>query len=147
MNPFDNAEVISRYSRAQAIEDGVLVDVTNATDKDGGRLNPFKFPVALTRAAYEETVATGGEWRPAADGSEDEELQLPGCQDAGGRLWDVLHLCVCAGKRAGRSDRAHFQVSVLVDGVRKRKTVRLWSLCGPGDQGEPVITIMLEGED
>lgn len=25
--------------------------------------------------------------------------------------------------------------------------VKLWSLCGPGDDAAPVITIMLEGED
>jgi hypothetical protein len=29
----------------------------------------------------------------------------------------------------------------------KRESVSLWSLIGPGDEGEPVITIMLEGED
>jgi len=38
-----------------------------------------------------------------------------------------------------------FQVSVW-DGQR-RNEVKLWSVCGPGDDAEPVITIMLEGED
>ena len=37
--------VISCYSRAQAIEDGVLVDVTNMAREAG-----FKWPVALTHA-------------------------------------------------------------------------------------------------
>ncbi|SPE52864.1 hypothetical protein SBV1_160020 [Verrucomicrobia bacterium] len=32
------------------------------------------------------------------------------------------------------------------DGNRHNE-IKLWSLCGPGDDGEPVITIMLEGED
>ena len=25
--------------------------------------------------------------------------------------------------------------------------VAMWALCGPGDEGEPVITVMLKGED
>ena len=34
----------------------------------------------------------------------------------------------------------------LFDG-QKSNPVQLWALCGPGDDLEPVITIMLEGED
>ena len=37
-------EVISSYSRAQAIEDGVLVDVSSVARAAG-----IKFPVAMTR--------------------------------------------------------------------------------------------------
>src|ERR1019366_6309710 len=40
-------EVISSYSRAQAIEDGVFVDVS-ATAKEAG----IKFPVAMTRTVW-----------------------------------------------------------------------------------------------
>jgi hypothetical protein len=40
---------------------------------------------------------------------------------------------------------------VCVDGKRvnrtKRETVILKALCGPGDNGDPVITIMLPDED
>ncbi|MFO0529877.1 MAG: DUF6573 family protein [Planctomycetota bacterium] len=44
------------------------------------------------------------------------------------------------------TDRVHFKVGVQGEkGIRE--TVSLWSLIGPGDEGEPVITIMLEGED
>jgi hypothetical protein len=25
--------------------------------------------------------------------------------------------------------------------------ISLWALCGPGDEGEPVLTVMLAGED
>ena len=31
--------------------------------------------------------------------------------------------------------------------VRGGETVELKAVCGPGDEGEPVITIMLPGED
>ncbi|MCX6698305.1 MAG: hypothetical protein NTV68_00020, partial [Methanomicrobiales archaeon] len=44
-------EVIFRYTRAQAIEDGVLIDVT-VTAKEIG----IKYPVALTTAVYDEYV-------------------------------------------------------------------------------------------
>ena len=42
---WDDAEVISSYSRAQAIEDGVLVDVSTVAKEAG-----IKFPVAMTAA-------------------------------------------------------------------------------------------------
>ena len=44
-------EVISNYSRAQAIEDGVLVDVS-ATAKETG----IKFPVGMTRTLWDRYV-------------------------------------------------------------------------------------------
>jgi hypothetical protein len=43
---FDAAEIISRDSRADAIRDGVLIDVS-ATAREAG----FEYPVALTAAA------------------------------------------------------------------------------------------------
>ena len=49
--------------------------------------------------------------------------------------------------KANNSDRIRFQVLVDVHGNGRRKLVRLWALCGPGDNARPVITIMLEGED
>lgn len=53
-----------------------------------------------------------------------------------------------ASGQAGSSDRVHFQVLVDVEGDgRRREVVNLWALCGPGDDAQPVITIMLEGED
>src|SRR5260370_21780767 len=67
---FENADLIHRYSRADAIRDGMLVDVS-ATATEAG----FKYPVALTSAAWAKCVAVP-----------------PGviCQDETGRLWDVL---------------------------------------------------------
>jgi hypothetical protein len=36
---------------------------------------------------------------------------------------------------------------VDVDGDGHHELVKLWALCGPGDDARPVITLMLEGED
>ena len=66
---FENADLIHRYSRADALRDGVFVDVS-ATAREAG----IRFPVALTRAVWERCVSVP-----------------PGvlCQDEAGRLWDV----------------------------------------------------------
>jgi Family of unknown function (DUF6573) len=141
----DESEVISTYTRAQAIADGALIDLTDAEDRDGRRLSPFKFPVAMTATAFGETVSVGGEWQKDADGN--ETLVLPGCQDFAGRVWDVFWMLLVAIRQAPAGDTVKFTVSVLTDGVHKRETVNLKSICGPGDDGAPVITIMLPDED
>lgn len=134
-NPFDDFDVVHTYSRAQAIADGVLIDVTNATDSTGRRVSPFKFPVAFTSAAYAETVARGGKWV-------NKELILPRGQDAIGRLWDVFSMLLFAIRRAKTSTSViHFTVKV------SGRLVHLKSICGPGDTPAPVLTIMLPNED
>jgi hypothetical protein len=144
-NPW--GEPIHSYTRAQAIADGVLVDLTTATDDKGQRLCPqagFKVPVAITRAAWAKTIEAGGSWRPDGDG---EVLILPGGQSLTGRMWDLLWMLRVASGKGANSDRVHFQVLVDVRGDGRRETANLWALCGPGDDPRPVITIMVEGED
>jgi len=123
------SDVVFSYSRAQAIADGVLRDVTVVAQEAG-----FRYPVALTAAAWADSVA----WR-AGDGSGQSEA---------GRLWDVLHMARLAVKRAaGRV----VQLTVLVVPQRGASStpqpMRLKMVVGPGDALEPVITIMLPGED
>jgi hypothetical protein len=144
-NPWGN--LILRYTRAQAIADGVLVDLTTATDDKGQLLCQqagFKVPVAITRTAWAKTIEAGGSWKPDGHG---EVLELKGGQSLTGRWWDVLWMLRAASGKAANSDRVHFQVLVDVHGDGRRKVVHLWALCGPGDDAQPVITIMLEGED
>ena len=81
---------IFSYTRAQAIADGVLVDLTTAADDKGQRLCPqagFKVPVAITRTAWAQTIEVGGSWKPDGEG---ELLELKGGQSLTGRLWDLL---------------------------------------------------------
>jgi len=120
-------ETIFSYSRRQAIEDGVLIDVSSMASELG-----IKFPVAVTTEFWHTYIVP----------SEEEDLA---CQSIEGRLWDTLWLFRCAA--AGFSgDRFLFDVSYVMEG-RKIKKVRVKSICGPGDQAEPVITIMLPNED
>jgi hypothetical protein len=140
-------EPIFRYSRAQAIADGVLLDLTSATDDRGQRLCQqagFKVPVAITRTAWARTIEAGGIWKPDVGG---EVLELKRGQSLTGRLWDVLWMLRVVCDRAGKTDRVRFQVLMDVPGDGHHEIVKLWALCGPGDDAEPVITIMLERED
>jgi hypothetical protein len=122
-------EVVSTYSRAQALEDGVLVDA-GAMSKDAG----LKWPVAITAAAWSDCVA----WSDA-----DSARQVH--QDQSGRLWDVLFMAQHA-IRVNRSggDRLNYQLSrVPRDGRSTEASVtKLKLIVGPGDHGEPVITIL-----
>ena len=69
-------------------------------------------------------------------------------QDEDGRLWDILwmlHCAIAAGKQAD-SSRIDFALMVRNDN-RRLEQVTLKALCGPGDNAEPVITVMLPDED
>ena len=57
---FSDADLIHSYSRAQAIEDGVLVDVSETAREAG-----FTVPVAITRAAW-RTASNGPRRQTAA---------------------------------------------------------------------------------
>ena len=128
-NPFEDAPVIYSYSRKQAIEDGVLVDLT-PWSKDTG----FKIPVACTSAVWHGYITP-------REGT--KELG----QSERGRAHDVMWMLFCA-IRAARSpgDQILYKVIFLM-APGKQETVTLKSICGPGDDGEPVITIMNPDED
>ncbi len=124
--------VIHSYTRAQAIADGVLVDVTRTAREAG-----FAYPVALTAAAWAQSVA----WDQ--DGAE--------FQDEAGRLWDVLTMArvTIRGTNTREVDRVAFRVLRIPNTPRATRP-RLTDLVihiGPGDAGEPVLTVMLPTED
>jgi hypothetical protein len=131
--------LIFSYTRAQAIADGVLVDVSKLAKEAG-----FRYPVAVTAAVWAECVTV-------PDG-------VAG-QDETGRLWDVLNLLrfAIASKVAvpryalpGQNldgERVDFAVHVRKNSEGDPPLVDLYALCGPGDNGEPVVTIMLPNED
>jgi hypothetical protein len=140
-------EPVYAYTRAQAIADGVIIDLTTAADDKGQLLchqAGFKVPVAITPTAWLKTIEAGGIWKQDEDG---EVLEFKGGQSLTGRLWDVLWMLRVASGKAAKSERIHFQVLVDVNGDGCHEIVRLWALCGPGDDAQPVITIMVDWED
>ena len=127
-NPFEDMPVIFSYTRQQAIEDGVLVDLTSWASEAG-----FKVPVACTSAVWNQYIVP-------PEGTK----QLG--QSERGRGHDVLWMLFCAIRRSRGGDRLLYKV-IFLQAPNRQETVELKSICGPGDDGEPTITIMLPTED
>jgi hypothetical protein len=125
---FDEADLIYSYTRADALRDGGLIDVTTTAREAG-----LRWPVALTAAVWERCVAVP-----------------PGvpCQDEAGRLWDVLFLLRLAIGRGDGGRVVPFAVHVRNDNrERTPPLVRLKAVAGPADDGAPCITVMTPDED
>jgi len=136
-------EVIDVYTRAQAIKDGVLIDVTETSGEAG-----IVYPTAVTQALW--------------DGYIEPPESLKGIQDMQGRLWDVLTMFSFSAKamkktttEVAESPRDAAQILYFKTmfqmpskaGNPKMETVDLKAVCGPGDNAEPVLTIMISRED
>jgi hypothetical protein len=122
------------YTRAQALEDGVLIDVSETAREAG-----FKIPVAVTLVFWNQFI----KWT-------DEDNNNQTNQDEAGRLWDVLSMLMCAIKmRCSEADQVVYELYVISrDGKsRSTKCIKLKSSIGGGDEREPAITIMLPTED
>lgn len=118
--------IISTYTRAQAIADGVLVDVSEMAREAG-----IRHPTALTSAVWTQYVRV-------PEGVE--------AQDEQGRLWDILNMFRFAAKQSPGGGALFFKVLVRNDNFAPA-LVTLKALCGPGDTPEPVLTILLPNED
>lgn len=126
-NPFADAPIVSAYTRADALADGVLVDVSEMAREAG-----IVHPTAITHALFELLQPT-------------DEARGEG-QSFAGRLWDVLSLGRIAMKRT-TGDTARWSLWIAL-GKGRRKRQDVWARCtGEGHNGAPVITIMLDGED
>lgn len=127
-------DVIFTYTRAQALADGVLIDAGALAQEAG-----FRLPVAITAAAWADCVA----WTEA-----DSRQQVH--QDLTGRLWDVLFMASHAIRtRAGSGSRMLFRLCRVPRDGRSTQAgpVELKLIIGPGDDGDPVVTVLLPDED
>ena len=132
-HPFSEADTIHTYSRAEALDDGFLVDVSEVAREAG-----FTVPVALTRAVWENCVA----W-------DEQDSKRQTYQDENGRLWDVLYMAALYARANKSANLFHFVLHRVPRGGRGRipRRVILKVKVGPGDTMEPVITIMEKDED
>lgn len=125
---------ISPYGRRQAIDDGLLVDVTESAREAG-----FEIPVALTRNVWDRIVALPVGYR--------------GSQDEAGRLWDILWVARHYALGASDKDRVTMCVYVrdiredLRDGNRGLRKHFPILVIGTGDADEPVMTVMFLEDD
>lgn len=143
------ATSMSRGARLELLTSGALVAVDPTLATEAG----VRLPLALTSAAWadcvqwNDTIEAG---KPAGTG-----------QDRTGRLWDVLWVGAAAMRGAiAAAERllgtgggaappfTSFEVYRVPAGGRgvRARPVRLVVSCGPGDDGEPVLTISLVAE-
>ncbi|MEV6071971.1 DUF6573 family protein [Nocardia sp. NPDC052001] len=128
---FENAEIIHSYTRAQAIADEVLHDYTALASEMG-----FRCSFAIAHHAWVEAVR----W---------DESDTRHGQSETGRAWDVItcaHFAIASAKHAKKAhvDRLEFTVYRIVrdsDDPTPRPITLVIHL-GPGDNGEPVFTVM-----
>ncbi len=117
---FTEADLVYRYTRTQAIEDGVLVDISTAA-----RCVGIRFPVAVTASVW-------------------AMIEEDGPEHVARRLTTFV-----GGIRLGidlspaGADRFPLRWAWVEGG----KETDLYVVCGPGDDAEPVITVLMEGED
>ena len=119
--------IIFSYSRKQAIEDGVLVDL-NAVAPEECEL--YKYPVACTAAVWDiiDKAVKNPRWS----------------NDIKGVMWDIMYMSTAMSKVVDESTKL-FQV--IIKGAGRKSTYTFKMVCGPGDDAKPVITIMLPNED
>jgi hypothetical protein len=121
--------VIYSYTRAQAVADGVQVEVTKTAAEAG-----IKFPVFLTRTVFDAYVAV-----PSGVTGQDEA----------GRLWDIVWMLRFAILRA-RAGVQRIPVALYVrNDNRAARLIKLIATCGPLDidDPQPAITVMMPDED
>lgn len=130
---FTADDLLHEYSRAQAIADGTLVDLNQGELGELVKEAGIKFPLTCTATVFASCIGL----TPAAKRA---------CNDINGRLWDVLTMLKYGIRNAKTTDRIEFTVMVVRERVRPTPT-RLKAICGPGDNMEPVITLMFVDED
>ena len=111
-------EVISSYTREMALADGVLVDLTTLYPND---TRIYKYPVACSSSVWGLIERAGG--------------------NPGAWVWD---LCYMSAKFPTQKLDETSRLFRLTLG---RNVHALMIVCGPGDNAEPVMTIMLSEED
>lgn len=125
-------DIIYSYTREQAINDGVLIPVNDQICREAG----IRLPVCVTDHLW--TLI------------HPDNLNKMPSQSVEGRLWDLLWLFTVSAKQNGGSSRLKYPCRFMIkrDGCpEKIEEYTIVAVCGPGDSGEPVLTLMLLEDD
>ena len=130
---FEN--IIYSYTRTQALEDGVLVDVSLMAAEAC-----INWPMAVTRRLWEEVIVPSSEGREQAGQSEE------------GRLWDTLWLLRSIFAKQLRPQTAEeniiiYKVYYVMGSRNKLRPISIKCVLAGDDNGSPCLTLMLPEED
>lgn len=123
---FAEEDIIYTYTRQNAIEDGVLIDLTDFL-KDN--LPVFKIPVAITRTAWTTLVVN--------QDAEPDQIDVEGYI----RLHNLVIECAKQARAKTNCDRVRFKYT------NDLGSTHVIAHVGPGDNLEPVFTIMMDEDD
>lgn len=121
---FEGFELIYSYSRRQAIEDGVLIDISKEAKESG-----FKLPAAISDNLFHRYIEP-----PAGLEGEGQSVR--------GRLHDVLEMLKAAASVRWDGSHVFFDVIFLMR-PRTMEKVKILGTVGPDDDGKPCLTICL----
>ena len=107
---FEDEDLIYSYTRKHALDDGVLVDVSETAREAG-----FRIPVALTASVWEDVNAI--------------PQSRKGIEDWQGRLWDLRWMAQAAARNAKGSELIYR----LIMPVGRKKLYDAKLHVGPGD--------------
>lgn len=128
---FYHWDIIHTYSRADALRDGELT----AADPALLDLAAFRWPLAYTRSAFKGCI----EW------TEEDSHRTRTRDTLRGREWDVLIALRNAIRTHPTPDDQTLAFTVYVTsrtGPAHQRQITLYANFGPGDKGEPVITVV-----
>lgn len=120
---------IHTYTRAQALEDGVLCDLMQDKMAQVAREH-YKYPIACTSAVFDIMQKAVENTRH--------------CNDYAGILHDMLWMSRVY-KRQVNENTVIFRVKIA--GAGRKSVFDFKMVCGPSDDGTPCLTIMLTNED
>lgn len=130
---FRDFEIVHSYSRAEAIADQALYDLSARFPEQTRQL--FKYNVCCTAAVW--AIIEQG----AAAGNGNSEA---------GIVWDLLWMSQKGVVQEIDATQRLFNCIITGAGgnrFARNQTYTFRAVCGPGDDCEPVITILLPGED
>lgn len=133
------SDIIYSYTRADAISDGVLIDISSAPvwTSCGNLIDLTK----LVREHYKYPLAvTAGVWALIEKAVFNKEVY----NDFEGVVHDILWMSRKGGQAVGDCAR---EFDVIIKGAGRRKIHSMRIECHPGDNHEPVLTVLLKGED
>ncbi|MEI1280257.1 DUF6573 family protein [Leptospira venezuelensis] len=131
-NFFEDFEIIDSYTRAEAIKDGGLIDLSNGEFSHLVK-RIYKYPLAVTAGVWHEI-------RWIVENSND--------QVSFENVIEVMLKATILNKTKVIDESSHlFRLNLSIQDLPGPSYRDFKIICGPGDNASPVLTILLPEED